>query len=247
MNIRQGYEEKSRLGRLLLNRGYLSEEQLSEGLRRQRETGQKLGEVLVASGWITERDLNRALRHQAHYRNAAALMTMVALPFQPLVSFAATPAEASANTAHAGQMMAGGGLAALTDEEMAGVAAQSSAGLLERIAAVSDKTAAATTDDPLNPTTIDAVEGLRLAANLFVPVLNFLDSELTVSGVYYRDGQPRFSLRDDGALTLALPERIEEIRMANIRVSGGLTPAMGDISLRDIQFDPASRMTLFTR
>lgn len=247
MNIRQGFEEKSRLGRLLLNRGYLSEDQLSEGLRFQRETGQRLGEVLVASGWITEKDLQRALRHQSRYRSAAALMTLVALPFQPLVSFAANASDSPSQGATSGQMMSEGGLAALSDDEMSGVSAQSDVGLLERLAVVQDLAAKAGSDDPATPATTDAVDGLRLAANVFVPVLSFLDSDLTIAGVHYREGQPRFSIRDDGALNLALPERIEEIRMANIRVSGGQTPAMGTISLRDIQFHPDSRMTIYTR
>ena len=47
MRIRQGFEEKSRLGRLLINRGYLSGGQVNEGLRLQRETGQRLGEVFI--------------------------------------------------------------------------------------------------------------------------------------------------------------------------------------------------------
>ncbi|MBC7182164.1 MAG: pilus assembly protein PilB, partial [Marinobacter sp.] len=59
MRIRQGIEEKSRLGRLLVNRGYLSEGQLEDGLRVQRETGQRLGEVLVQAGWITRKELDR--------------------------------------------------------------------------------------------------------------------------------------------------------------------------------------------
>ena len=64
MRIRQGFEEKSRLGRLLVNRGYLSETQLEDGLRLQREAGQRLGEVFIQSGWISEKELNRVLKHQ---------------------------------------------------------------------------------------------------------------------------------------------------------------------------------------
>ena len=73
MRIRQGFEEKSRLGRLLINRGYLSEGQVNEGLRLQRESGQRLGEVFIQAGWISEKELHRVLKHQSRYRNAAAL------------------------------------------------------------------------------------------------------------------------------------------------------------------------------
>ncbi|MEH6563463.1 MAG: pilus assembly protein PilB, partial [Marinobacter sp.] len=90
MRLRKGFEEKSRLGRLLVNRGYLSEDQLDDGLRLQRDSGKRLGEVFIAAGWITERELGRVLKHQSRYRSAAAMVTMVALPFQPLVTFAAS-------------------------------------------------------------------------------------------------------------------------------------------------------------
>ena len=125
MKIRQGFEEKSRLGRLLINRGYLSEIQLEEGLHLQHETGQRLGEVFIQSGWITERELHRVLRHQSRYRNAAALVTMAVLPFQPLVSFAAgSTTNDSRDVTDAGQLYERSGLSPLNDDELAGVAGQ---------------------------------------------------------------------------------------------------------------------------
>ena len=139
MKIRQGFEEKSRLGRLLINRGYLSEIQLEEGLRLQHETGQRLGEVFIQSGWITERELHRVLKHQSRYRNAAALVTMAVLPFQPLVSFAAgsTTTNDSRDVTDAGQLYERSGLSPLNDDELAGVAGQGDQSLLDRIANVS--------------------------------------------------------------------------------------------------------------
>lgn len=110
MRIRKGFEEKSRLGRLLINRGYLSEGQLDEALLLQRETGQRLGEVLIAAGWVTDKELHRVLKHQARYRNAAALVTMVTLPFQPLVSLAAGNTSAASMPAQAGQLYEKGAL-----------------------------------------------------------------------------------------------------------------------------------------
>ena len=225
MRIRKGFEEKSRLGRLLINRGYLSEGQLDQALLLQRETGQRLGEALIAAGWVTDRELHRVLKHQARYRNAAALVTMVTLPFQPLVS-----------------------LAPLSDSDMAGVTAQSTVGLLERIEAVAAMPGNARdgVDDP-ELAGLDPVEGIKLAANIFVPVLSLLDSDLTISGVHYREGEPHYSIREDGALRLAFPERIEEIRMDNIRVSGNQSPSMGNVSIHNIRFHPDSQMTIYTR
>ncbi|WP_336368226.1 pilus assembly protein PilB [Marinobacter sp. C2H3] len=251
MSIRQGIEEKSRLGKLLVNRGYLSEQQVEEGLSRQRETGQRLGEILIQAGWLTERELHRVLRHQSRYRHAAALVTVVTLPFQPLVSFAATnTAQASQQATTSGEVYAGnpGQLAELTDSEMAGVTGQSDASLVERaqlLAAMASNPAGEQGD--VDGTPVDAVEGLKFAANVFVPVLNFLDSDLTIAGVHYREGEPRYQMSTDGHLTLALPERIEQVRMENIRVAGSATAPLGTITLQDIRFDPRSSMTIYTR
>ncbi len=251
MKVHKGFEEKSRLGRLLINRGYLSEGHLEEALHAQQSSGLRLGEVLISAGWITEKELHRVLKHQSRYRNAAALVTMVALPFQPLVSFAATSNNStdSAATAEAGQLYESHGFAPLTEGEMSEVSAQSGVGLLDRIdtvAAMSERAAGGDITDP-DAAGLDAVEGIRLAANVFVPVLSFLDSDLTISGVHYREGEPRYSIRDDGAIRLTMPERIEEIRMDNIRVMGGQSPSMGNISVQDIRFHPDSHMTIYTR
>ncbi|MFN2361252.1 MAG: pilus assembly protein PilB [Marinobacter sp.] len=239
MKIRQGFEEKSRLGRLLINRGHLSESQLEEGLRLQHETGHRLGEVLIQCGWISERELNRVLRHQSRYRNAAALVTMAVLPFQPMVSFAAgNSAGESRDPSEAGQLYESSGFAPMNDEELAGVSGQGDQNLLDRIAHVSAMVGEAESD---------VIEGLKLTANIFVPVLNFLDSDLTIAGVHYADNEPRYEVLADGGLRLAFPERIEQIRMDNIRVSGSQGPSMGNIAIDNIRFHPDSQMTIYTR
>ncbi|MDK9558075.1 pilus assembly protein PilB [Marinobacter sp. M216] len=246
MRIRQGFEEKSRLGRLLISRGYLSEEQLEDGLRVQRETGQRLGEVFIQSGWLTEKELHRVLKHQSRYRNAAALVTVVTLPFQPLVSFAASSSTSAAQSSAAmGEVYERGAMRPLVDSELDRVLGQGDPSLLDRIEQVSRM--AETSSESDGSISADVIEGLKLTANIFVPVLNFLDSDLTISGVHYRDGEPRYAVRGDGALTLAFPERIEVIRMDNIRVSGSRGPSMGNVSIHDIRFDPDSRMTIYTR
>lgn len=243
MRIRQGFEEKSRLGRLLINRGYLSEGQLDEGLRLQRETGQRLGEVFIQAGWISEKELYRVLKHQSRYRNAAALVTMVTLPFQPLVTFAASnSAEASQSALEAGELYERGNLAPLSESELATISGQGDPTLLERIGVVSSMA-----ENPTGEGSADVIEGLKLTANIFVPVLNFIDSDLSISGVHYREGEPRYRVREDGALMLAFPERIEEIRMDNIRVSGSQGASMGNVSIHDIRFHPDSQMTIYTR
>nr|WP_282562641.1 pilus assembly protein PilB [Marinobacter panjinensis] len=233
---------------MLINRGYLSESQLEEGLRLQHETGQRLGEVFVQSGWITERELHRVLKHQSRYRNAAALVTMAVLPFQPLVSFAAgNNAGESRDLSEAGQLYERSGFAPMNDNELAGVTGQGDPSLLDRVATVSAM--AGVSDDQGNAGEVepDVIEGLKLTANLFVPVLNFLDSDLTITGVHYRDDEPRYEVLASGGLRMAFPERIEQIRMDNIRVSGTQGPSMGNIAIDNIRFHPDSQMTIYTR
>ncbi|WP_417567999.1 pilus assembly protein PilB [Marinobacter sp.] len=249
MRIRQGFEEKSRLGRLLVNRGYLSEGQVEEGLKVQHETGQRLGEVFIQAGWLTEKELHRVLKHQSRYRNAAALVTMVTLPFQPLVTFAASnTAGASQSGMQAGELFQRGNLAPLTETELAAVSGQGDPTLLDRIGLVG-----AMAENPIGgdgaggSPAADVIEGLKLTANIFVPVLSFLESDFTISGVHYREGEPRYAVREDGALMLAFPERIEEIRMDNIRVTGSQGASMGNVSIHDIRFHPDSTMTIYTQ
>ena len=248
MRIRQGFEEKSRLGRLLVNRGYLSEGQLEEGLKVQHETGQRLGEVFIQAGWLTEKELHRVLKHQSRYRNAAALVTIVTLPFQPLVTLAASnSAGASQSGMEAGELYQRGNLVPLTEAELAAVSGKGDPTLLDRVGLVAAMAENPTGDDPEGSPVADVIEGLKLTANVFVPVLNFLESDFTISGVHYREGEPRYAVRDDGALMLAFPERIEEIRMDNIRVTGSQGAPIGNVSIHDIRFHPNSTMTIYTR
>jgi hypothetical protein len=52
------------LGEIFLTRGFVSEEELDEALRRQRQTGERLGEALVALGVISKFELAGALGEQ---------------------------------------------------------------------------------------------------------------------------------------------------------------------------------------
>jgi len=245
VKINQGKQEKSRLGRLLVNRGYISEAVLQDALAQQRASGAMLGEVLIAAGWLTERDLQRVLKHQSRYRNTAALVAMFAMPLQPVVSLAATVATPVLAKPETGQLFAeNGGMSPLSDDDMAGVAGQGSDSLIDRIERVRQMPGEAKAG---NDAAVDAIENLKLVANTFVPILNFLDSELTITGVHYSADTPRYELLADGGLKLALPDRIELVQMDNIRVSGSEGPSMGNVSLHNIRFDPSSSMTIYAR
>ena len=56
---------EDRLGSLLVRTGKITEAQLQEALRLQRNTLQRLGHLLVSSGYISEEDLVEALRVQS--------------------------------------------------------------------------------------------------------------------------------------------------------------------------------------
>ncbi len=55
------YNNKVRVGRILLLDGAISEDQLKEALKRQREAGGRLGANLIGLGYISEEQLIRAL------------------------------------------------------------------------------------------------------------------------------------------------------------------------------------------
>ncbi len=60
-----GQKRPSRpVGRVLINRGKITESQLMAGLDIQTSTGQKIGSVLIGQGLITKDDLRDALAHQ---------------------------------------------------------------------------------------------------------------------------------------------------------------------------------------
>ena len=53
--------KKKRLGDLLVQAGIISEEQLKEGLEKQKQTFSKLGETLIDLGYTSEVEIANAL------------------------------------------------------------------------------------------------------------------------------------------------------------------------------------------
>jgi len=234
--------DKSRLGRLLVSRGYIGEEQLQQALAEQRATGDRLGEILITAGWISERDLQRTLKHQSRYRYAAAFAAIAFAPLQPMVAFAAAAPGTPTMTPPASSQQARGGLQSLSEQELARVAGQGAAGHSGRnIEAVFNNMEA----DELKT---DSLKVLEQVATTFVPVLNFLESDVTVTGVHFGEGGRESGVNADGSVSLAMPERIERISMENIRVQGNSRSAsMGDITMTDIRFHPESTLTIRAR
>lgn len=55
---------KKRLGEILASEGLLTEEQINEALKVQKQTDELLGEVLVRLGYVTEMDIARTIATQ---------------------------------------------------------------------------------------------------------------------------------------------------------------------------------------
>ncbi|MGB1272023.1 MAG: hypothetical protein ACPG5T_08120, partial [Endozoicomonas sp.] len=78
---RQAYH-KSRLGRILVKKGYLTGQQLDSALERMENPSQRLGEYLVDQQLITRWQLRRALSSQSQLRLAASLSMALLSPVQ---------------------------------------------------------------------------------------------------------------------------------------------------------------------
>lgn len=237
--------EKSRLGRILVNRGYITDAQLQQALEEQRLSGDKLGEVLVHAGWLTERELHRTLRHQNRYRYAAALTAMVITPLQPMMALASpAPALPVTTSQTSSQQLRASttGMQPLSESEMENVVAQGRGTLLANAAAL---TPIPGTADEAEDQALDALE---FTARTFIPVMNVLDADVTVSGVTFGPEGPGFSIGEEGAVSLEVPHRIREIRMERIRVDGAPESAsMGNLRMSNLRFSSDSSLTIRPR
>lgn len=82
----QQLEEKSRLGKILVKREYISERELTEALVYQATHDVRIGEALMALELITPLQLKRALRRQNWLRTFAAGVALVVTPFTPALA-----------------------------------------------------------------------------------------------------------------------------------------------------------------
>jgi len=74
--------QRSRLGKIVVERKWVTEEQLELAVQRQQISGERLGEALVALGFVTQRQVDRALRKQTNVRAVAMLAALMVAPFQ---------------------------------------------------------------------------------------------------------------------------------------------------------------------
>jgi len=254
--------QKSRIGRVLVNRGYITELQLDEALKVQAAENKLLGEVLLAREWICQKDLDRALRQQKGYRFAAAAVTMVVAPLQPLMAFAATPIGLPLSNTRVEMSLEelGGltGLKALDDEEMAGVSAQGFApiGLGMSFGQNADALAAGLQhkyrededyeyDEQYEEQIAYEMADTVLTMAGLGPISSLLEANVTVQGVHYQSDNPMMEITEDGRMKFYMPTEIERVSMEDIRVKGNFDgPTMGSIYMSNIKFGAGSSYTI---
>jgi len=262
--------QKSRLGRLLVNRGYITEDQLDSALIAQAEQGKMLGEVLIDQGLITRKELQRTLKQQKRYRYTAAFVAMVAAPLQPMMAFAASPAPLPVNNAASSKLDQGslnsammgkfGSMKMLDDEELSDVNAQGfgitpSIGM--QFGQNADGVAAGFRHRYRDDEDIKEPEDEQIAYELadtvltvagVGPISNFIDADITITGLKFQEGRANVELLEDGGVKFYMPTEIERIAMENIRVKGDDSGAsFGDIYISDVRYHPDSSYTIRPR
>jgi hypothetical protein len=262
--ISQDKSQNSRLGRLLVNKGYITEAELERALVRQSETGSRLGEVLVAQGSLTEQDLRRTLRRQTSIRTTAAVVTMICAPLQPLTAFAASSASplpipssrAELDVSGFGKL---GGLQVMSDSELEEVSAQ---GFIAPPAVLGVQhnydMAAAGMQHKYNDDEEDDRQGeeqiaYELADTVMTfaglgPISGLIDANISVEGLNYGEGRQMIEVTADGGMKLYMPESIDRISMEDMRVKGSDDAAtFGSVYMSDISFGSGSSYTIRAR
>tara|TARA_R110002072_G_scaffold303087_1_gene493088 strand:+ start:15055 stop:15852 length:798 start_codon:yes stop_codon:yes gene_type:complete len=262
MTVKTEQLAKSRLGRLLINRGYISEEQLDEALKLQASEKIMLGEVLIAKGWITDKDLKRTLKHQSRYRYTAAFIALAAAPFQPMLAVAATPmglpvvnSKVEISSAEMGKF---GGMQMMDDDELSGVNAQgfggSIPGMSTAIGFGQNGDIAGGFMQKYNDDDYEEQEDEQIAYELadtvltvagFGPISNFIEADITIKGLKYQEGRSQIEILEGGKMKFYMPTEIERISMENIRVKGDNSgSSFGNIYISDIKYNPNSSYTI---
>lgn len=226
MHKRQEIQQKSRLGLMLINKGFITRPQLDQALRLQSETGVRLGEVLIDKGWITERQLNRSLKKQSRYRYAAAFAALLLGPLQPFMASASIEREpiSTAQVIEEKDRGLSPGLTALTDKYMGDVTAQ---GLNENLGRLQE--IMANTLD----TSDNGQNSLETLAGLLLPAADLFDADIEMSNVTYGNGHKN-TINTDGTIEIALPTHIGQVAFKNVRVVGSEDSTFGDLYIKDI-------------
>lgn len=229
----QTARDRSRLGQLLVEKGIISDAQLSQAIAQQQQSGQRLGEILTEWNLASQRQINSVLRKQKKLRLLAAVVTTL---MGPLQAFAAAPAagnEISSNSeeqASSSRPRLAHGLQPLNDDEMGGVSARG----------IDHNSLLALAKNSKDETLKDLVK-------LMNPVLQMFDADTSMKNVVYDAENAKTRLNKDGSITLSLPSTIGELNINNIRVHGDTNGAsFGSIQFSNIDLR-GTTITISTR
>jgi len=257
---------KSRLGRILVNRGYINENQLDQALKLQASENKMLGQVLIDQGLISERDLKRTLKQQSRYRYTAAFIAIASAPFQPMLAMAANPIGIPLNSQKielsSVNMGSFQGLQALDDEEMAGINAQGFGGPIPGMGIGmstdygknADAFAAGLKHKYKEDEDYEEQDDEQIAHELadsaltmagIGPISDMLEAKITIDGLKYQEGRSQIELYEDGKIKMYMPTEIARISIEDIRVKGNTSgPTMGSIYMSNIKYHPNSSYTI---
>jgi hypothetical protein len=226
MQKRLEIQQRSRLGLLLINKGWITHHQLDQALRLQSETGLRLGKVLIDQGWITERQLNRSLKKQSRYRHSAAFAALLLGLLQPFMASANIEREpiSTEQLIEKTDRTPSSGLTLLSDSAMSAVTAQGSQLNIPTIQNILANTLETNNHDQ---------SILNTLGNLFLPATNLLNADVEMSDVTYAAG-PRTKLNADGSITVALPSHIGQLAFKNVQVSESAGQNLGDVYIKNI-------------
>lgn len=235
---------KSRLGLMLLHKGFISQHQLDEALKEQAKTGKRIGEIFVEWEMLSERQLRRALKKQSRYRLIAAFIAMMLGPIS-FGAFAGSTSTQSANE-HSQSLSVNHykGLQSLDDMDLAAVSGQGQNlpqdlnnafnGLIDETQSISD-----------DEHDLGVLDNMATIVN---PLSQLLDADVSVTGVKYHSSKPRQKVNEDGSIDMSLPSEIEEIAFRNIRVKGSTGQAsFGDVIISGVSFSEASNIRIQIR
>ncbi len=211
--------QKSRLGRILCEQGYVSESELDKAIREQQSNGKRLGEVLVDTGIVSRWQLRRALSRQTRLRFAASLAVALLNPIQLAHGDAAT---AHFDTPH--------GINEWERDESAAA---------EEPLLPEQKLARSKVEENLahDETSIRVASQL---VKMVMPVLNQLESGYhTPEGerkndIDYDVDDAKAEIHPDGRIRLSIPSSVGMLRFDNIRLSGASSYNGGAISLSEV-------------
>ncbi|ALT78529.1 hypothetical protein [Paucibacter sp. KCTC 42545] len=229
----QTVRDRSRLGQLLVEKGIISDAQLSKAIAQQQQSGQRLGEILTEWNLASQRQINSVLRKQKKLRLLAAVVTTLMGPLQAFAAAPAAPTEISSSSedpASASNPRVARGLQPLNDEEMGGVSARG----------IDHNSLLALAKNSKDETLKDLVKLLN-------PVLQMFDADTSMKNVVYDAENAKTRINKDGSVTLSLPSTIGELNINNIRVHGDTNGAsFGSIQFSNIDLR-GTTITISTR